>query len=384
MIDRLLMDNIADNFAFHDLYKTLTKYVEEQLEQKITEDTLKDIQAFYLTGCGDSLFEAYAVQNIFEKYTGIPTEVIESLEFTKYRAGFIRKKAAVFCISNSGGASRTVESVKVANTIGALSIAVSGSDKSPLSENAQLLIHRPVPQFTGVMGNCGRVVRNMAEYVISIHVLNMIALHIARIYGNITEEKQKELLSQMLSLPEKIYRTAKDTSEPLCHFIEEHQDEKAMFFLGAGPNYATALFGCAKLHEDVPVNGIAEWLEEWAHLQYFLSLNEEKKTPVAIISAPGKARNRAEEIAASASGMQVPVLEIRSCADNRRILPGTTVLQVYDEEIDEGFSPAVYCVPLQLLGIYWALAKGLESVPLMRGDEYQLIRGSKIEINYME
>ena len=383
MIDKKLQANIIANFDFTELFAATTEYVGKQLEEKITAEVLQGITSFYLTGCGDSLFEAYAVLNTFEKYTGVRTEVLESLEFTKYRAGFIEDGAAVFCISNSGGASRTVESVKVANDIGAFSIAVSGSDKSPLAENARMLIHRPVPQFPDVMGNCGRVVRNMAEYVISIHVLNMIALHIAKVKGKISENEYKGLMDQMMTVPARIYRTAEEVNEPLSALVQQYRDEKAMFFLGAGPNYATALFGCAKLHEDVPVNGISEWLEEWAHLQYFLSLNESHKTPVVVIAPPGKSRQRADEIIESCREMDVPVIELHSVKENKTVREGVSSLVICDEGMEEGFTPAVYCVPLQLLGIYWALETGRTSVPLARGDEYRLIRGSKIEVDYM-
>lgn len=376
------MQNIVDHFDFRALYAGTTEYVSRQLREKITDRTLEGIGAFYLTGCGDSLFEAYAVQSFFEKYTGVPTQALEALEFTKYRAGYLPEGSAVFCISNSGGASRTVESVRTANAVSALSIAVSGSDTSPLAENAKLLIHRPVPQFPGVMGSCGRVVRNMAEYVVSLHVLCMIALHIARLRGRITQAEHDSLLERLLELPERILRTAQACGKPVCRFADSFRDEDAMFFLGAGPNYATALFGGAKLLEDVPVNGVPQWLEEWAHLQYFLSLEEAHKPPLAVIAAPGRSRERAAEIVASAVELGVPVLELRSAGDSGPVLSGSIPLPVHDEGVAEELSPAVYCVPLQLLGIFWAIERGRDAVPLSRGDAYRLIRGSQIRVDY--
>lgn len=384
MVNEKLMQNIADNFDFAELFRETTRNVTRQLEEKITGETLKGITNFYLTGCGDSLFEAFAAANIFEKYTGLRTEAIEALEFSKYRAGFVQPGTMVFCISNSGGASRTIETVQSANAAGAFTVAVSGNDKSVLAQEARLLIHRPVPQFPGVLGNCGRVVRNMAEYVLSLHVLYLVGLHIAVVLGKLSGEERDRLVSLLLEQPANILKTARACAKPICEYVEKYRDEQAFFFLGAGPNYATALFGSAKLHEDVPVNGVGEWMEEWCHLQYFLSLNEEHKSHLCLIAAPGKSRNRAAEIAASARSMDVPVLELRSEGDSSPVLDGVVTLPVCDGGVPEMFSPMVYCTPLQLLGIYWALERGAESVPLSRADDYKLIRGSAIEVDYMK
>lgn len=381
MVNELLMKNIADSFDFEELFRTTTEAVQKQLDEKIGPSVVKQATNIYLTGCGDSLFEAVAAAHIFEKYTGLRTEAMEALEFSKYRAGFLQPGTMVFCISNSGGASRTIETVKAAKAGGAYTVAVSGNDSSVLAQEADILVYRPVPQYGEVMGNCGRVVRNMAEYVLSLHVLYLVGLHIAVVNGKLSAEKRDEIVAMLLKQPANIRKTARENALPLCRYIEKNRDEQAMFFLGAGPNFATALFGGAKLHEDVPRNGIAQWLEEWAHLQYFLSMREEHKTPVCVISSEGKSRTRAEEIVASARRLRVPVVELRSIQDQRPVLEGVDVFYIHGE-IQEAFSPMLYCVPLQLLGIYWALELGAESVPLARDDDYALIRGSRIEVDF--
>lgn len=381
MIDEKIMLNIVEHLDFTTLFKETTLYVRSQLQEKLTRENISGIDTLYLTGCGDSLFEAMAAVPVFEKYAGLRTEALEALEFSKYRVGFLKPGTAVFCISNSGGASRTIETIRAANTAGVFSVAVSGNDQSILAKESSILIHRPVGQIAGVAANCGRVVRNLAEYLICLHVLYLTAFHLGVLRGVITEKQQEDLVEMLLRQPQNILKTARENAAPLCNLVERMREEDTLFFLGAGPNYATAKFGAAKLHEDVPLNGVGEWLEEWAHLQYFLSLCQTHKSPICVISPPGKSYVRAQEIIASARELGVPVVQVLPVGET--VGDGIVPLKIVGN-LPEEFTPLLYCVPLQLLGIYWALELGAQSVPLSRTDDYKLIRGSEIQVDYLQ
>ncbi len=64
--------------------------------------------------------------------------------------------------------------------------------------------------------------------------------------------------------------------------------EPVVYVLGAGPSFAAALFGCAKLYEQPQFEGVPQELEEWAHLQYFMVV---EGTPVVFIAPPGLSRD---------------------------------------------------------------------------------------------
>src|SRR2546429_239007 len=83
-----------------------------------------------------------------------------------------------------------------------------------------------------------------------------------------------------------------------------------IWVLGGGPSRGTADYLAAKFHEQLPWNGIAQDLEEWAHLQYFLTLAWKARSVVVVLAPPGNALDRAEELVqgiAAAGGRAVVV-----------------------------------------------------------------------------
>ncbi|HYW89323.1 MAG TPA: SIS domain-containing protein, partial [Chloroflexota bacterium] len=68
----------------------------------------------YLVGCGDSHYAGLATRFAFERWTGIPTEALESLEFSRYAVDGADHQALVIAVSNSGRVVRTVECARVA------------------------------------------------------------------------------------------------------------------------------------------------------------------------------------------------------------------------------------------------------------------------------
>src|SRR6266566_7119839 len=63
----------------------------------------------YLVGCGDSHYCGLATRHAFERWSGIPTEALESLEFSRYALESAASDALVVAVSNSGRVARTVE-----------------------------------------------------------------------------------------------------------------------------------------------------------------------------------------------------------------------------------------------------------------------------------
>ena len=61
----------------------------------------------FLTGCGDSWYCAMATCFAFEDWTGIPTEAVEALEFSRYKVKYAPRDSLVISVSNSGAIRRS-------------------------------------------------------------------------------------------------------------------------------------------------------------------------------------------------------------------------------------------------------------------------------------
>src|SRR5437899_2819273 len=94
----------------------------------------------YLVGCGDSHYAGLATRFAFERWTGIPTEALESLEFSRYAIESAPADALVVAVSNSGRVVRTVECVRVARERCIASLGLTYNPTSALAETASMLL----------------------------------------------------------------------------------------------------------------------------------------------------------------------------------------------------------------------------------------------------
>src|SRR2546425_6973684 len=115
--------------------------------------------------------------------------------------------------------------------------------------------------------------------------------------------------------------------------------------------------------------------EEWAHLEYFLTMVEGARTRAIVVAPPGASTDRAVEILQAIradGGGAIAVTHPRQ--DPRRHAAAASL--TVDGDIWEGYTPLPYAVPVQLLSIAVALYHGQAIVPLNRGDGGRLIRES--------
>jgi glucosamine--fructose-6-phosphate aminotransferase (isomerizing) len=135
-------------------------------------------------------------------------------------------------------------------------------------------------------------------------------------------------------------------------------DRPIVEFLGAGPDYAVAEYGAAKLLEAAGHHAYARDLEEWAHLNYFDARPEDISTVIAI-APESRAQGRAVELLAYLHrlGRRIFVVGGGPAADAARRL-GHAVLPVDGPE--ELWSPLLLSAPMALIAAQMATAGGAE------------------------
>lgn len=185
----------------------------------------------------------------------------------------------------------------------------------------------------------------MANYVASLSMLLALAIHIGRVRDQLGECDVR-----------KIENDVRETIEGLrapCQELAQRIRNDQFIFLGAGPNYATALFFAAKAFGLSRVNGVPQQMEEWAHEQYFLA---GPGTSAFFLVPPGRSDVRASELLPVARQFGVRTVAV-SEADSPVLQHADYALAIAGHTREE-FSPRVYCVPGQLFAMYLAEAKG--------------------------
>ena len=94
----------------------------------------------YLAGCGDSHYAGLAARLAFERWSGIPTQALPSLELSRYELELAPAGSWVVCVSNSGKVVRTVEAAVNARARGLMAIAVTYDPASRLAEAADVTL----------------------------------------------------------------------------------------------------------------------------------------------------------------------------------------------------------------------------------------------------
>src|SRR5581483_1727743 len=346
-----------------------------QLEA-MDQNLFSQVQHLYITGCGDSYFAGLAARYAFEKFTHVPTEPLEALEFGRYIAEYLPKHSLVFGISNSGKAARAVEAIINGNLGGATTIAITGNPKGWLAAEANLILDQSVrlndlwltmpSNLDGGAPKKGSF--GLANYLASLTSLYMTAIHIGRVKGQVSD-KQADIYSDEL----RAAAAAIDETVQLCtpaaqHYAEQVSDVYHFAILGGGPSYATSLFYAAKTFELARVNGVSQELEEWAHEQFFLTGSHSQ---VMFIAPSGRSTTRVLELIKTAKTLQATTVAVTDFA-NTEVRAAADVLLPLGGQTPEYFSPLCCCVPGELFATYLAKARGRNAFEFDSEIQYEM------------
>lgn len=356
-------------------YPSLAATVDEGLDRAMAEPWIEQARRLVFAGSGDSLFAARSVLPALRRWSGIAAEVMTGLEFARYETPLLEPGDVLVAISNSGGSSRTREAVALARDRGIPVLGVTGSLDGPLAAMVDATLHRPVRSAGFDLRGHGRAIVHMAEYFATLRALYGLALRLGAARGRLSARDADDVRAALEGAIAAVPAVA-DNAEADARMLAERLHRTGTdtaWVLGAGPNRGTAEYCAAKFHEQVPLNGVPQDLEEWAHLQYFLTLSWGKRGPVLVLAPPGNTRDRAEEVVAGiarAGGLAVTVGPVEAAGAGGH-------LEVA-RELPELLTPLLYHVPVQLLVLHFARLVGVDPTPIRRVDDYELIRGGVV------
>src|ERR1700677_4016689 len=121
----------------------------------------------------------------------------------------------------------------------------------------------------------------------------------------------------------------------------------------------------------MPINGIGGDLEEWAHLEYFLTLKWGRRSVVMVIAPPGNSLDRAQEMVRGIGDAGGRAIVVAQDAGTPFSSAFARVDLGYDME--EWLSPLIYHLPAQLLVLHMAARAGIDHIPRRRVDGTWLI-----------
>ena len=183
----------------------------------------------------------------------------------------------------------------------------------------------------------------------------LLAVQFAKVRETISTEKYEQLIQELTAIPEKIAKILEDDKERIQWFAAKQANVKDAFFIGRGIDYAVSLEGSLKMKEISYVHSEAYAAGELKHGT--ISLIEDGTLLIGILT-----QNKLYEKTVS---------NMVECKSRGAYLMGLTTFghyniedtadfTVYIPKTDEHFATSLAVVPLQLLGYYVSVAKGLD------------------------
>jgi glucosamine--fructose-6-phosphate aminotransferase (isomerizing) len=317
-------------------------------------------------GCGDSHFVGWAAKLAFQKLAGLPLTPAEAYEFAAYNADGLPDTALAVGVSESGRVGSTIAGLERAREQGMFTLAVTNTPSSAITRAAERSV------VVGVRSPGSAPVPGTLTYLGSLTVLYLLAIELGVARGHLTDQKASEYKNVLKHIHLSLREIALANFSLVERYAHLHfYESPTVYFVGGGPGYGTALFGRAKLLEAAPVPCMAQEVEEWAHLEYFVA---DYDTQVIFVAPAGPSRERVLDMMRTLNQVGGHVTAVADPADDKVAELAREVWPVPPQE--EMFSPIAYSVPLGILAYGVMVTQG--SAP------FRLDSGSNSDVIYRE
>ena len=314
-------------------------------ETGLTDEKLQEIERIYIVACGSAYHVGMVGKYVIEELADIPVEVDLASEF-RYRNPKLVKNSLVVIVSQSGETADSLAALRLAKErkIPVLGIVnVVGS--SIARESDYILYTYAGPEIS---------VATTKAYSTQLIAMYLLAIQAAKVKDVISEERYAALIEELGTLPEKIQKTL-DDKERIQWFASKYANAKDVFFIGRGIDYAISMEGSLKMKEISYIHSEAYAAGELKHGT--TSLIEDGILVVGVATQAAlfekTISNMVEVKSRGAYLMGLTTYGNYNIED-------TADFAVYVPQTESFFATSLAIVPLQLMGYYVSVAKGLD------------------------
>ena len=314
-------------------------------EVGITEEDIRDISQIYIVACGSAYHVGVAAQYVIEDMAKIPVRVELASEF-RYRKPLLDKNGLVIIISQSGETADSLAALREAKTRGVRTLGIVNVVGSSIAREADKVFYTLAGPEISVATTKAYSTQLIAAYVL--------AIQFAKAREEISEEQYENYIEELRKIPEKIERIIED-KERLQWFAAKQANARDIFFIGRGIDYAICMEGSLKMKEISYIHSEAYAAGELKHGT--ISLLEKGTLVIGVLTQP--------EL------YEKTVSNMVECKSRGAYLMGLTTFgnyniedtadfTVYIPKTDPHFATSLAVIPLQLMGYYVSVARGLD------------------------
>ena len=332
--------------AVRDTLNSLVKDGKISLgETGLTDEMLRGIGRIDIVACGSAWHVGMASQYVIEDLAKVPVRVELASEY-RYRSIPSAPDTMVVVISQSGETADSLAALRVAKERGAVTLAVVNVIGSTIAREADHTLY--------TLAGPEIAVATTKAYSAQLIAMDVLAVHLASVRGIIGEDQAAGYLEALAAIPDQISRVLEE-KQRLQWFSSKIVNTHDIFFIGRGLDYAISLEGSLKMKEISYIHSEAYAAGELKHGT--ISLIEENTLVIGVLT-----QGRLFEKTLS---------NLMECRSRGAYLMGLTTngnfsiedsvnFTVYVPKTDEHFIASLAIVPLQLLGYYTSVNRGLD------------------------
>ena len=311
----------------------------------ITEEEILLLKQIYVVACGSAYHAGVAAQYVIEELAQIPVRVELASEF-RYRKLLFEENSLVITISQSGETADSLAALREAKKHGVKTLAIVNVVGSTISREADYVFYTLAGPEIAVATTKAYSTQLIASYIL--------AIEFAHTRNTINDDKASELLAELQTIPDKIEKLLED-KERIQWFAAKQMNAQNMFFIGRGIDYAVSLEGSLKMKEISYIHSEAYAAGELKHGT--ISLIEPGTLVIGILTQQSlyekTVSNMVECKSRGAYLMALTTYGNYSIEDSADFV-------IYIPKTDPLFTASLAVIPLQLLGYYVSVAKGLD------------------------
>ena len=347
-----------EHFMMKEIYEqpkvvmdTLRKYIKEDKNTKtidfsefnLSDETLKSVSKIYIAACGSAWHVGVQAQYVIEELTDVEVRVELASEF-RYRKNKLDKDALVIVISQSGETADSLAALRLAKSEGIKTLAIVNVVGSSIARETDYCMYTLAGPEISVATTKAYSCQLMCAYLLAVK------------FGEVhkTIDDPVHYIDELLAIPEKIQSTL-DNKERIQWFASKYANAHDIFFIGRGIDYSICLEGSLKMKEISYIHSEAYAAGELKHGT--ISLIENGTLVIGSLTQTDL--------------YEKTLSNMIECKSRGAYLMGLTTFGKYDVEdsvnfavyvpkADEHFIGSLAIIPLQLLGYYLSVSKGLD------------------------
>lgn len=314
-------------------------------ETGITEEIIREISQIYIIACGSAYHVGIAAQYVLEDLTGIPVRVEFASEF-RYRKPIMDPKGLAVVISQSGETADSLAALREAKELGVRTVGIINVVGSSIAREADHVFYTLAGPEISVATTKAYSTQLMAVYAL--------ALQFAIVREKITEEQYEKYIAELQTIPEKIQKILED-KERLQWFAAKQANARDVFFIGRGIDYAISMEGSLKMKEVSYIHSEAYAAGELKHGT--ISLIEDGTLVIGALTQPELYEKTVSNMVECKS-RGAYLMGLTSFGNYN--IEETADFTVYIPRTDPHFATSLAVIPLQLIGYYVSVARGLD------------------------